>query len=88
MSFLHSREYLNVGDIVEVDCSHQCNVMLLDDSNFRHYQNNDNFSYYGGFCEKFPARIGVPSSGNWNIVIDLGGGTANIRYSINIIRAG
>jgi hypothetical protein len=28
----------------------------------------------------------VQSSGHWNVTIDLGGGSANIRYSIGYIR--
>lgn len=86
MSFLHSREYLNAGDIVVVNCSHQCNVMLMDDTNFRSYQSRGRFSCFGGFFKKLPARIAAPSNGEWNIVLDLGGGSATIRHSIQIVR--
>ena len=86
MKFLHSKEYLNAGDIVVVDCTHQCNVILLDDQNFNNYRNGKRFSHYGGHYKMFPARIPAPSTGNWNIVIDLGGGTATIKHSISIIR--
>lgn len=88
MDFLHKREYLNTGDIVEVDCSHQCNIVLVDDTNFENYKRGRQFTHHGGggFFEKLPARLIVPSSGDWNIVIDLGGGTATIRPSIRIIK--
>ncbi len=86
MDFIHSRENLNHGDIVVVKCSHQCNIMLLDDSNFSNYQSGGQFHYHGGFFKMFPAKIAVPSSGWWNIVIDLAGGTANIQYSINVLK--
>jgi hypothetical protein len=83
MTFLHKREYLNRGDVVEVNCSHQCNVMLTDDANFHKYKSlGGNFRYYGGFCNRLPARIMVPSSGYWNITLDLNGGSANIRHSM------
>lgn len=86
MDFIHSREYLNQGDIVVVNCSHQCNIMLLDDSNFSNYRSGGQFSYHGGFFKMLPARIPAPSSGYWNIILDLGGGSANIRYSINVVK--
>jgi hypothetical protein len=33
-----------------------------------------------------PARIAVPSSGFWNVTIDLGEGRANIRYNIEYLK--
>jgi len=86
MSFIHSREYLEAGDVVVVECSHQCNVMLTTDSNFSNYKHSGHFQYHGGNFKRFPARIEAPRTGYWNITIDLGSGRANIKYSINIIR--
>jgi hypothetical protein len=34
-----------------------------------------------------PARIQVPHNGHWNITLDLGGDSATIRHSINILKA-
>lgn len=87
MNFLHKREYLNAGDVVVVNCSHQCNVLLLDDGNFSHYQHGRQYRYFGGHYKRLPVRIGVPDSGEWNIVIDLGGGSASVRHSIEVLRA-
>lgn len=86
MNFLHSREQMSSGQIVEVDCSHQCNVRLMTDSNFQNYKHGNRFEYLGGHYQKLPARIQVPSTGNWNIVLDLGGGSASIRHSIRIYK--
>ncbi|QRO34143.1 DUF1883 domain-containing protein [Chromobacterium violaceum] len=86
MSFLHTREYLEEGDIVVVDCSHRCNVKLTDDSNFYRYKNGGQYKYFGGYYERLPVRIVAPHSGNWNITIDLNGGSATIKHSIQIIR--
>jgi hypothetical protein len=61
--------------------------MLLTDSEFSNYKNRRSFNYYGGHFTNFPARLAAPSSGYWNVVIDLGGGSANIRYSIHVIKA-
>jgi len=84
---IHGREFLADGDVVQVDCDTQCNVMLLTDTNFSSYQRGESFNYYGGHFKYFPARLSAPNSGYWNVVIDLGGGSANIRYSISVIRA-
>jgi hypothetical protein len=85
-NFIHTREWLDDGDIVVVDCDHQCNVRLTDDANFHSFRSGRRHQYYGGFYPRLPARIVVPSSGFWNITIDLGGGRANIRYSINYLK--
>ena len=86
LQYLHKPEHLNEGDIVVVDCSHQCNVMLTSDSNFQNYRSGRRFEYFGGSYKMLPARIAVPQTGYWNITIDLAGGRADIRYSINVIK--
>lgn len=85
--FIHAQENLEADDVVVVNSSHQCNVLLMDDYNFRCYRSRGRFHHYGGFYKMFPVRIGVPHSGHWNVVIDLGGGQANISYSINYFKA-
>lgn len=86
MQFLHKREYLDAGDIVVVDCSHQCNVCVMDDTNFQYYRSGGQFRHLGGHYKRFPVRIAVPSSGYWNVTLDLGGGVATIRHSIGFIK--
>lgn len=84
--FIHAREHLNEGDIVVVNCDHQCNVLVMDDSNFQRYRRGESYHYHGGFYKRLPARIGVPSAGYWNVAIDLGAGRANIRYNIGYVK--
>ncbi len=86
MDFIHAREYLQGGDVVIVNCSHQCNALLTDDFNFSSYQSGGQFHYYGGHYKQFPVRIVVPSAGFWNVTIDLGGGAAQIRYNISYLK--
>lgn len=83
MEFIHAREYLEGGQAVRVDCDTQCNVMLTDDVNFMSYKRGQGFRYFGGQFKAFPAIITPPHGGHWNVTIDLGGGSANIRYSIS-----
>ena len=84
--FIRSREYLKEGDIIVVDCDHECNVRVMDDSDFSSFRSSGRHSYYGGFYQRLPARIAVPHDGYWNTTIDLGGGRANIRYNIDYIK--
>jgi hypothetical protein len=84
--FIQAREYLEEGDIVVVNCDHQCNVLVMDDHNFDSYRRGGRATYYGGFYQRLPARIAVPSTGYWNVVLDLGGGRANIRYGFSYIK--
>lgn len=87
MDFIHTDEYLNRGDVVVVDCDTQCNVMLTDDINFSRFRRGDSCDYRGGFYDRFPVRIAAPQSGRWHITIDVGEGySANIHYSINVVR--
>lgn len=86
MDFIHAREYLDEGDVVVVECSHQCNVSVMDDTNFSYYRSGGRYHYYGGHFKMLPARIRVPSSGYWNVALDLGGGSANIRYNISYLK--
>ena len=86
MDFIHSREHLQQGDFVVVDSSHQCNIVLTTDSEFANYKSGRSFRHYGGHYKMFPARIPVPHTDNWNVTLDLGGGSANIRYSISYVK--
>ena len=83
--FVHQRRYLNKGEIVQLDCTEQCNFMLLNDANYAAYRNVRRFHYLGGTFKRFPARITVPESGDWNIIIDLAGATAEVQYNITIV---
>ena len=84
---MHQREYLNEGDVVVVDCSHRCNIRLMDDGDFASYRRGGRHRYYGGHYDMLPARIQVPHNGHWNITLYLGGDSATIRHSINILKA-
>ncbi len=85
-NFIHSRDYFENGNVVRLNCDTQCNFMLLDDTNFRYYKSGQACKYFGGHFKMFPAKIAVPSSGYWNVVIDLGGGSANIKYALDVLK--
>jgi hypothetical protein len=83
MQHIHAREHLRGGAAVRVDCDHQCNVLVMDDANYARYRRDDDHRYYGGFFRRLPAVVKVPHDGFWNIVLDLGGGLAQLRYNIS-----
>lgn len=85
MNFIHAREFLNIDQYVRVDCDTQCNIQLMDDTNYAAYKAGRTYHYSGGFFKEFPALLSPPCTGNWNIVIDLGGGSATIKYSITVL---
>jgi hypothetical protein len=85
-NFIHSREYLKAGDTVRLDCDTQCNFRITTDSEFSSFRRGGACRYYGGFYKSFPAAITAPHSGYWNVIIDLGGGRANIRYDLTVIK--
>jgi len=85
MRFIHQRRYLEKDEVVQLDCDTQCNFMLLSDADYDAYQQLRRFSYTGGTFKQFPARITVPASGHWNIIIDLAGAKGEIQYNISVV---
>lgn len=86
MRHIHSREHLNEGDVVVIDCDTQSNCCLTTDSDYSSYKRGGRHTYYGGHFKYFPAKIVVPHSGYWNITIDVGGSGSGFKYSINVRR--
>ncbi len=86
MSHIHASEELQEGDVLVVNCSHQCNVMLMSNADYGAYRRGEGFKYHGGHFTKFPTRFAAPGRGQWNVVIDLGGREATIRYDIKVVR--
>lgn len=82
---LHKRLFMKDGDVVEVACDTQANVLLMTDSDYSDYNAHRSYHYFGGFFTHFPARLTPPHSGYWNVVLDLGGGKASVRHTMRVI---
>jgi hypothetical protein len=80
----HAREHLNRGDGFVVNCTHQSNVLVMDDVNLSLYRSGQQARYFGGFYRRFPARISVPSSGYWNVWLEAPPGA---RYGMQTYRS-
>jgi hypothetical protein len=85
--FLTTRHLLNAGDGWEVTCDLQANVLLLTDYNFKRYKRGESYQYVGCWAKEYPVVLCPPTSGFWNLVIDLAGRSGTIRHSSRIIRA-
>jgi len=86
MDFIYLRDHIGKGQVAVIDCTMQSNVMLTDDGNFSKFKNGSDYRYFGGFFTHFPAYVFPPSSGYWNISIDLGQGySGEYEYSINVL---
>ncbi|HGV9229883.1 TPA: DUF1883 domain-containing protein [Providencia rettgeri] len=79
-----TREYLDAGCNISVQCSHQTNVMVMDDENYELFNKNEAHEWIGGFSSVFPVRIVIPESGYWNIVISVPDGVNSDRFTYSI----
>jgi len=61
------------GTVVEVVLSCINNIRLMDDANFALYSDSKNCKFIGGRAEKSPARLTIPKTGHWHIVVDKTG---------------
>lgn len=82
--FLHTREFIRSDQSACITIDIAANVMLLTDVNFSRYKRGESYDYYGGYYKRSPIYIRPPRSDNYNLVIDLGGGSGSIRHSISI----
>lgn len=61
------------------------NVLLLDNQNLHYYKSRQTYHYKGGYTTSSPYSITVPSTGQWHIVIDLGGRGGNVKASVRVV---
>lgn len=88
MNFLKYDLHLDRGDIVEVTLDRQANVRLLDPANFERYRRGESHKYHGGLGKTSPVRLTTPHSGQWVLVVDLGGYAGSVRASVRTIKNG
>lgn len=74
------------GEIVEITLvGNAANVRLMDSSNFSSYRSGRQHRFYGGYMKRSPAKIPIPHSGHWYVVIDLGGYSGTVRSSVRVL---
>jgi hypothetical protein len=84
--YIHREGYYHTGDVVELTTDTECNLKLIDDSNYARYRRFESYNCYKLEVTTSPARLTVPSTDNWHIVVDVDmGHKANINYTLNVI---
>ena len=86
MKYSYKEGNFRKGDILSIVIDRKVNIYLMDNINFSRYKNNNSCEYYGGTANNSPYNITVPRTGHWYIVIDLGGGTGILNYSIRVYK--
>lgn len=72
------------GATAVVTLDKQANVQLMTSSDYRSYKANRRYRYIGGLAKKSPARISIPRSGRWVVVVDLGGSPGKVRAGVHV----
>jgi hypothetical protein len=85
MNYLHYEFDVDEDGAVEVTLDRQANVRLMDDSNFRAYQNHSKYRYHGGLAKTSPVVLTPPHAGHWHVVIDLGGYPGSVRAAARML---
>jgi uncharacterized protein DUF1883 len=73
------------GTVVEVVLSCINNIRLMDESNFKLYAEGKSFKFLGGRAEKSPARLTIPKTGHWHVVVDKTGFQALSNSNVRAI---
>lgn len=83
--FIHYEMSAGPADTIEVEVDRRANVLLMDRSNFSAYRQRRSYRYFGGQALRSPVRLTPPHTGNWHVVIDLGGAAGNIRSACRVV---
>ena len=86
MKYSYEEGNFKKGDILSIAIDRKVNIYLMDNLNFARYKNSNSCEYFGSTANSSPYNITVPRTGHWYIVIDLGGGTGILNYSIKVFK--
>ena len=86
MKYTYKDGNFRKGDILIITVDRKVNIYLLDNTNFQRYKDGNGFEYFSSSANGSPYSITVPRSGQWYIVLDLGGGTGILNYSIKVLK--
>lgn len=72
------------GATAVVTLDKQANVRLMTMSQYRTFKAGRSVRVMGGLAKKSPARLGIPNSGHWVVVVDLGGLPGKVRAGVQV----
>ncbi len=84
MNFLDYRVSTGPNSVIEVTVSNAANVLVMDESNFQSFKSGRQHRYHGGYYTQSPVIIKVPS-GQWHVVIHLGGLTGHVSAAVRVL---
>lgn len=64
---------------VHVELQNASNVLVLSESDFRNYQQDRSYNYYGGYYDSTPVSISVNGIGKYYLVVE----DSDYRYSFS-----
>lgn len=74
--------YAKLGQSVKVEIEGtECNVILVNNTNFINYKNSRAFNYYGGHTKSFPVILSIPFYDHWYVVVDQGNVKVNVSMT-------
>lgn len=86
MNFQYQTHFFTAGEVLEVTCDRTMNVRLMDSWNFSRFRQNQSATFYGGSTLRSPARLQPPYPGMWYVVVDLGGYSGHVNYSLRFLQ--
>ena len=85
MNFLNYEVSTGPNSTIEVALSgNAANVLVMDEGNFQSFRSGGAHRYYGGYYTHSPIIIRVPS-GQWHVVIHLGGGAGHVSATVRVL---
>ena len=81
---LNQRLELIKGATITVCAQGGCELILLDSENYKKMRNNMTYVYIGGSFKYTPARLSVPASQEWYLVVNSALDPDRAEISIDI----
>jgi hypothetical protein len=75
------------ADTIRVQLEQQCNVQVMDYTNYQRYKLGQKHDFIGGNVTKTPFLIKAPHFAHWYVVIDLGGAAGSLKAKVELIKA-
>ena len=84
----HLHHYLTLtdSDIVKVALQGKAYVMLMDDENYRYYNEDADYDYYGQLVKRSPCLMRAPFPGRWHLVIEQADPAGDVMAHVQIIK--
>lgn len=77
--------HIQQGALVEISLrGSAANVLLLDPHNLGKFRSGREYRYYGGHATSSPVHITVPTTGNWHVVVNLGGHRGTVQSAVRV----